>query len=205
MEWAAGRLPFAALLCAVAAGTGGAVVIVAGNGGAPSEAPRSAADRRAVPVLVPRAVALREVVAGEQAVERALAAPPVPLTTAERREALRVTRSFVATAVVREQLAASYDLVSDDYRRGFSRTRWATGDIPVQWLPSGTRITAHRFQASEGRLVWLLVRLVTPRESGLGTYDFTVSLAREPGAAARFRVDSFAPALRSIGAGGGSF
>ena len=204
MEWAAGRVPFAALLCAVAAGTGGAVG-VAGGGGAPPGAPRPPEDRRAVAVLVPRAVALREVVAGEETVERALAAPPVRLTGAERREALRVTRAFVATAVVRARLAASFDLVSDDYRRGFSRTRWATGDIPVQWLPPGTRITAHRFQESEGRLVWLLVRLVTPRESGLGTYVFTVSLAREPGTRARFRVDSFAPALRPGGAGGGSF
>ena len=199
MEWA-GRVPFAALVCSVGIASAAAVVALAG-GAADVAAPPT--HRSAAPVLVPAEVALREVEAAERAVDRALAPPPVRLTDAERAAALRVTGAFVATAVVRERLAASYDLVTDAYRQGLSRADWARGDIPVQWLPAGTKIAAHRFQSSDGPIVWLLVRLITPPASGLGAHVFNVSLAREPGDAPRFRVDSFAPALRSGGPVGG--
>jgi hypothetical protein len=59
----------------------------------------------------------------------------VSLSEAERRQALDTAARFVRTAVRRENTIASFDLVSEQLRSGFTRREWATGDIPVQPYP----------------------------------------------------------------------
>jgi hypothetical protein len=50
-------------------------------------------------------------------------------------EVLGVARQFVATAVARKHVASSYDLVCPEMKRGFTRARWAKGEIPVVPFP----------------------------------------------------------------------
>ena len=51
--------------------------------------------------------------------------------------ARRVAGTFIKTAVARQDLAASYDLIDPELRQGLSRKQWATGNIPIVYYPSG--------------------------------------------------------------------
>ena len=63
--------------------------------------------------------------------------PPVPQPQAERvsqviqPEARAVAVKFIATAVARRNLAASWPLVHPALRMGLTKKQWLTGDIPV--------------------------------------------------------------------------
>ena len=59
-----------------------------------------------------------------------------PTSFAPRRdEVLGRARQFVSTAVARKNVASSYDLVCPEMKDGFTRERWAKGDIPVVPFP----------------------------------------------------------------------
>ncbi len=51
--------------------------------------------------------------------------------------ARQVAGEFIKTAVARQNLAASYDLVGPELRQGMTRKQWATGNIPVVYYPAG--------------------------------------------------------------------
>ena len=63
--------------------------------------------------------------------------PPVPQVKDERvsqviaPQARAVAVKFIATAVARRNLAASWSLVHPDLRMGLTKRQWLTGDIPV--------------------------------------------------------------------------
>ena len=61
----------------------------------------------------------------------------VPLDT----EARRVAGRFILTAVARENLGESYDLVPE-LRQGMTRREWLTGNIPVVYYPAKAIETA---------------------------------------------------------------
>ena len=62
--------------------------------------------------------------------------PDVPKAFAPRAAAvLGAARQFVMTAVARKHLDTSYDLVCPDMKDGFTRERWAKGEIPVVPFP----------------------------------------------------------------------
>src|SRR5437762_2745037 len=50
---------------------------------------------------------------------------------AERDQVRQVAAEFVATAVAREHLDRSWDIVTPSFRQGLTRTHWLSGDIPV--------------------------------------------------------------------------
>ncbi len=50
-------------------------------------------------------------------------------------EVLGVAQQFVLTAVARKHLETSYDLVCPEMKQGFTRERWAKGNIPVVPYP----------------------------------------------------------------------
>jgi hypothetical protein len=50
-------------------------------------------------------------------------------------QVLGVARQFVLTAVARKHVATSYDLVCPELKQGFTRARWAKGEIPVVPFP----------------------------------------------------------------------
>ena len=62
----------------------------------------------------------------------------VPLDT----EARRVAGRFILTAVARENLGESYDLVHPELRQGMTRREWLTGNIPVVYYPAKAIETA---------------------------------------------------------------
>jgi hypothetical protein len=61
--------------------------------------------------------------------------PPAPFTSAVRREVLDTASRFLRTAVVRKNVAASWDLVHPSLRAGYTRESWASQDIPVAPYP----------------------------------------------------------------------
>ena len=63
--------------------------------------------------------------------------PPVraPFSKAKREGVLRTAAQFLRTAVVRENVAASWDLTAPTLKQGYTRKTWATQDIPVQPYP----------------------------------------------------------------------
>src|SRR5205823_13911239 len=58
------------------------------------------------------------------------------LAPADRAAINRTLDAFVATAVRRHDVAASYDLVTPQERGGMTRAAWAKGDIPVYPYPA---------------------------------------------------------------------
>jgi hypothetical protein len=53
----------------------------------------------------------------------------------KRDEVLGLAQQFVATAVARKNVASSFDMVCPDMKDGFTRQKWAKGNIPVVPFP----------------------------------------------------------------------
>lgn len=122
----------------------------------------------------------------------------VRLTEADQAAVVRTAAQFVDTAVKRERLLASYELVTPALRQGLTRAEWAKGEIPVQFFP----VDAARWKLdySYADEVGLQVYLVPRRGAGLRPAVFYLSLrALGPRAHRRWLVDSFVP--RAVGTG----
>jgi hypothetical protein len=102
-----------------------------------------------------------------------------------------LVRQFVATAVTRQNLHASYTLVTPKLRQGMSRSAWATGAIPVQPFP---RIDwdafALRFSDRQGGVLFFHLHLRSQQPT-TDEADFWIGLARYRG---DWRVAYFTPA-----------
>ena len=61
--------------------------------------------------------------------------PPAPFTSAVRTQVLDTASRFLRTAVVRENVGDSWELVHPSLRAGYTRRTWATQDIPVAPYP----------------------------------------------------------------------
>jgi hypothetical protein len=59
----------------------------------------------------------------------------VRFTAKERKEVDDVAGRFIATAVFREHVDDSYDLVVPEFHQGLTRKQWRTGNIPVMPFP----------------------------------------------------------------------
>jgi len=57
-------------------------------------------------------------------------------------EARRVAGRFILTAVARQNLGESYDLVHPELRQGMTKREWLTGNIPVVYYPAKAIETA---------------------------------------------------------------
>jgi hypothetical protein len=62
-----------------------------------------------------------------------------PFTAAERRAVHKLLRGFIATAVARHDVGASWQLAGPALRSGFTRKQWATGDNSVVPYPAARR------------------------------------------------------------------
>ena len=72
----------------------------------------------------------------KQPVQTVAALPAsVPFGAKDRKEVSAVADRFVATAVFREHLDQSYDLVVPEFHQGLTRQQWNTGNIPVPPFP----------------------------------------------------------------------
>jgi hypothetical protein len=124
---------------------------------------------------------------------------PVPqrirFTADRRKTVLQVASQFVATAVKREHVERSYDLVSPTLRTGFTRHAWATQDIPVQPFPLDS--ARYRFKGSYTDHVWLQVALFPDKAHKVTVPAAVFDIVLIPSVKAgkqRWLVDSWAPA-----------
>jgi hypothetical protein len=60
----------------------------------------------------------------------------VPFTTAERRQVHQVLKQFIATAVVRQNVAKAWDIAGPTLKEGLTREQWDKGNLPVIPYPA---------------------------------------------------------------------
>ncbi|MDQ5820980.1 MAG: hypothetical protein M3540_06030 [Actinomycetota bacterium] len=76
-----------------------------------------------------------EVFSNEPAMDMTKVPERAPFAKAKREGVLRTAAKFLQTAVVRENVAASWDLIDPTLKQGYTRKSWAREDIPVQPYP----------------------------------------------------------------------
>ena len=82
---------------------------------------------------------------------------PTPFKQARSEGVLEVAARFVDTAVKREHVERSYELVTPNLKTGYSKHAWATQDIPVQPFPLDS--ARYQLKGSFVNEVWLQVAL----------------------------------------------
>ena len=110
-------------------------------------------------------------------------------------EARKVAGRFILTAVARENLGASYELVHPELRQGLSKREWLTGNIPVVYYPAKEIETA-RFKVDESYAdeAILEVALLPKEASKVKPQVFFIGLKKAgKGAAARWQVNYWVP------------
>ena len=116
----------------------------------------------------------------------------VPVTSAERRAVDRTLRAFIATAVTRDDPAASWNLVTRTMRTGVTRAEWNRGDLPVVPYPV---VVPKRLDwapvASYPRDLTLDLVLQPKPRSGRPAVEFLVELKQAGDG--RWLVDSMVP------------
>jgi hypothetical protein len=60
---------------------------------------------------------------------------PVKLKLHDKASSLKVVSKFVNTAVARKDIDQSWDLVAPEFRAGFTRKQWDSGEMPVVGFP----------------------------------------------------------------------
>lgn len=110
-------------------------------------------------------------------------------------EARRVAGRFILTAVARENLGESYELVHPELRQGLTKKEWLTGNIPVVYYPA-QEIEQARFKVDESYPdeAILEVALLPRDEKKVKPQVFFIGLKKAgKGAAARWQVNYWVP------------
>jgi hypothetical protein len=122
------------------------------------------------------------------------ALPPVPhnVTPKQQEEslALGVASRFVDTAVTRRHVDASWGLVAPEFKSGFSRKEWDTGDIPVQPYPAGQK-RRWILDYSDTQGIGFQIALFPRKGAHVQPYVFLIGLHRVKG---HWVVDNWQPA-----------
>jgi hypothetical protein len=114
-----------------------------------------------------------------------------PKTVKASTDALGVARKFLETAVVRKNLAESYNLVGPSLKSGITLKQWKTGNNTVVPYPAAnTKTTALVVKASNPNNLLLQVALVPPPHSKVKPQAFSLGLNKLGG---RWLVTSFTP------------
>jgi hypothetical protein len=120
------------------------------------------------------------------------------LKPADKRAIDATLDRFVASAVQRHDLAASYDLVTPALRTGISRRAWAHGTTRVMAYPAcGTRFHGWTLDLARRGYVMVDLLLQPRRGARVGPMIFTLELRRLHG---RWLVSSFIPSASFAGA-----
>jgi hypothetical protein len=120
------------------------------------------------------------------------------ISPSERQAINRTLDAFVDTAVKRQDVAASWNLVTPELRAGISRAAWNKGNVPVYPYPAGGT-TFHSWTidyASRNEVEFEL--MVPSRRSKSDSIQFTGTMRKIGG---RWLVDSFNPAATFSGSG----
>lgn len=134
--------------------------------------------------------------------EPGLALPDEPQQVSfdeDRRQAvLGVAARFVGTAVARRHVERSWSLVVPALRKGYTRTAWAGGNIPVIPYPVGE--ARWRFKYSYPNEVGLEVALFPRRQADVDAVVFELGLRRlKLDGRRRWLVESFTPSEIAMG------
>ena len=118
---------------------------------------------------------------------------PVAVTRAMRRQVNETLVRFVATAVMRKDPVAAWDLSTRAMKRGTTRADWARGNLPVfpyPAIPAQARGWTVVSSVKDDLVADLVLQ--PPRGSKRGPVEFNVELkAVGKGPARRWLVDSF--------------
>jgi hypothetical protein len=127
---------------------------------------------------------------------------PRPFAPREHR-ILQIARQFVATAVARRHVEDSWDLVCPSLRQGYTKERWAKGEIPV--VPYPVDFGRWRLGYSFEDEVDLEVALFAKPKTKLRPVVFDLTLQRcKRNGKDRWLVSSFLPAPSGSGDFGSS-
>lgn len=112
-------------------------------------------------------------------------------------ELLSVAQQFVLTAVARKHVGTSYDLVCPQMKQGFTREKWAKGEIPV--VPYPVDFGKWRVSYSFEREVDLQVALWAKPKSKIKPAVFDLTLQPCGKAGKRWLVSSMIPVSSASG------
>jgi len=124
----------------------------------------------------------------------------VPLTPEVRRATLAAAERFIMTAVKREQVGESFDLVHPSLRQGISRAAWSKGEIPI--VPFPAESTRFLFDYSHPDWVGWKVHVYPEQGTQFRAMLFYIDLRR--GADRRWRVSSWSPGSLAASTAGAS-
>jgi len=109
---------------------------------------------------------------------------PCPVTLTVRR--------FIATAVQRENVGASFELVTPELRNGLTKKEWASGNIPIVLFPDvNWRAFSLRFNDAAAGVSYYFVHLRSKKQAH-GEAEFWIGLKHDHD---RLLVSYFAPVV----------
>ena len=111
----------------------------------------------------------------------------VPFSARDRKEVNAVADEFIATAVFRQHLDDSYDLVVPEFHQGLTRKEWRTGNIPVQPFPrDAVLLMRWKLDYSYKNRVGLKVAFLPKPQAKVGGVVYAIELTKV-GASAHHR------------------
>jgi hypothetical protein len=124
--------------------------------------------------------------------QRAVVRKPVRLSRSELRRVHSTAVKFIETAVVRQHVGESWDITDPTLKAGFTRARWAKGDIPAIPYPADTpQYAPYKLLYSYRNDAALVIALLpTHGHPEYNPSSFTVELLKRNG---RWLVSSFTP------------
>jgi hypothetical protein len=119
--------------------------------------------------------------------------PATPLPKSDLAATQRILSRFVVSAVYREHVERSYDLVTPAVRGGLTRKEWRTGDIPVPPFPArAVAVAKSKLVYSHRNVARYEVLLYTKPSAQLLPLLYSIELART-GRPGRWLVDYAMP------------
>jgi len=137
-----------------------------------------------------------------------LVPPPLKaarLSAIDKDAARAVAELFITTAVLRQRVGASWDVLAPSMQKGFTRASWSAGDIPVQpFVPASAVLgIKYRVDWSGKDKVYLKIAIVPKPDSNVNGQAFDMGLERSRAAGPHaWLVDYFVP--NGLGFAGGS-
>jgi hypothetical protein len=122
----------------------------------------------------------------------------VPLVGKRKDEALATARTFIRTAVARKDVGSSWAITHPDFRQGYTRQQWETGDIPV--VPYPVDVARWRLGSTTVEGVAFEVLLLPVAGASVSPQMFDIQLAElDSGGETHWAVTSWAPRASAIG------
>jgi hypothetical protein len=121
----------------------------------------------------------------------------VPFTVAQRRQVHQVLKAFIATAVVRQNVAKAWDLAGPSLKQGLTRKQWDNGELPVIPYPALDRgwgkwsFVQYSYELGKKHTVGVEVFLFPKPNSGWSAMTADVEVVRSPNG--RWLVDYWMP------------